>query len=174
MTYKEEIGKAMVELASNKDTVFLGEGLINAGRIYGTMDGVDISKCVEFPIAENLIVGCAVGLAIKGYKPVVVFQRMDFMTCACDAIINHLATIPQMSGGRIQLPVILRAIIGSRSDKFEMGLQHSKDLTHMFVPWINTVTLVKGNSPLSAYRATMKTTKPTLIVEDRDLYEDKV
>ena len=174
MTYKEGIIEAMNNLAKKRDTVFLGEGLINAGRIYSTLDGVPIDKCIEFPIAENLILGSAIGLAIQGFRPVVIFQRMDFMTIAADAIINHLSLIPKMSGDRVNLPVIIRAIIGSRDDKFEVGLQHNKNLTEMFKPWIYTITL-KGlmNIP-HHYKLAYESTSPVLMIEDRDLYGEKV
>jgi pyruvate/2-oxoglutarate/acetoin dehydrogenase E1 component len=169
MKYKDGITEAMTTLGKKKDTVFLGEGLINAGKIYGTMEGVDSKKCIEFPIAENLIMGAAIGLAINGFRPVVIFQRMDFMTCACDAIINHL---PKMSGDKIKLPVIIRAIIGSRDSKFDVGIQHNKDLTDMFKPWIYTVVLKKNMDIPHYYNLAYEMNGPTLIIEDRDLYEE--
>lgn len=173
MTYKDGITKVMTEFGKKEDVVFLGEGLINAGRIYNTLDGVPLDKCIEFPIAENLIMGSAIGLAIQGYHPVVIFQRMDFMTIACDAIVNHLALIPKMSGGRVKLPVIIRAIIGSRSDKFCVGEQHNKDLTEMFKPWIFTTVLKPTMNIASYYDTAYKFDSPSLIIEDRDLYDQE-
>ena len=170
MTYKEAITKAMEKLSKKKDVVFLGEGLINAGRIYNTLDGVATNKCIEFPIAENLTVGSAIGLALEGFRPVVVFQRMDFMTCACDAIVNHLSLIPKMSGGRVKLPVIIRAIIGSRNDNFDRGLQHNKNLTEMFKPWIYTITLKEKMDIPHYYQLAYEAASPVLLIEDRDLY----
>lgn len=174
MTYKESLTNVMTDLGKKKNVVFLGEGLVNAGRIYGTLDGVQIGKCVEFPIAENLIIGASIGLALEKFRPIVIFQRMDFMTCAVDAIVNHLALIPKMSGGKVKLPVIIRAIIGSRSDKFVMGEQHSKDLTEMFKPWIHTIVLKKSMDIQKHYDTAYGLETPTLIIEDRDLYEEKV
>lgn len=171
MTYKDRITDAMELLAKDKRTVFLGEGLINAGRIYGTLDKVSTTKCIEFPIAENLIVGSAIGLAIKGFIPIVIFQRMDFMLVAADAIINHLALIPKMSGGKVSLPVIIRAIIGSRDGCFDVGPQHNKDLTNMFSPFITTVKLDKLTMDINKhYLSALNLNAPILIVEDRDLY----
>ena len=171
MTYKEGITKAMTNLSQKKDTVFLGEGIINAGRIYGTMEGVDLKKCIEFPIAENLIVGSAIGLAIEGFRPVVIFQRMDFMLCAADAIINHLSIIPKMSGDRINLPVIIRAIIGSQKESFNVGAQHNKDLTDMFKPWIHTHVFKKGMDIQHYYHIAYDCKNPVLMIEEKDLYE---
>ncbi len=160
-------------LAEKDDTVFIGEGLINAGRIYGTMDCVPIKKCIEMPIAENLIVGAAMGLAIQGYKPIVVFQRMDFMLVAADAIINHLCKIPEMSGDRVKLPVIIRAIIGNQSKEFDVGLQHKADYTHIFEPHMFTIPLVVPDHIPMLYKDAYKMTEPVLLIERYNKYEDK-
>ena len=171
MTYQQSIAKAMTDLSQKENVVFLGEGLINAGRIYNTLNEVPTNKCIEFPIAENLIMGSAIGLALVEYKPIVVFQRMDFMTCACDAIVNHLSLIPKMSGDRIKLPVIIRAIIGPRDNRFDVGLQHNKRLTDMFKPWIHTVELNEKMNVPSYYDLAYKVDYPVLLIEDKDLYE---
>lgn len=167
MRYKNSIAEEMKWLAKKKDTVFLGEGLKNAGSIYGTMDGVPSKKCVEMPICENLIVGAAIGLALDGWRPVVVFQRMDFMLIASDAIINHLCLLGQMSGGQVKAPVIIRAIIGSQSEKFWVGEQHNHDFTHVFKPYIETHSYRESNYK-TLYDLVLD--RPVLIVEERDKY----
>ena len=101
MTYQEAITDEMAYLGKKRDVMFLGQGLVNAGRIYHTLDGVAKRNCVEMPIAENLIMGCGIGLAMHGLRPVVVFQRMDFMLIAADQIINHLALIHFEIGVRL-------------------------------------------------------------------------
>ncbi len=175
MTYKEHITNSMGWLAEQKDTVFLGEGLINAGRIYGTMDKVPIKKCIEMPIAENLIVGAAIGLAITGCRPIVVFQRMDFMLVAADAIINHLCKIPTMSGITVILPVILRAIIGNQDEAFDVGLQHKADYTHIFDPYIHIIPLHVSKDIPKIYKDIYNNccNHPVLTIELYNSYEDK-
>ena len=169
MKYQESIKKEMEWLAGKDNVVFLGEGLINAGRIYGTLDDVPNKKCVEMPIAENLIAGSAIGLALKGYRPIVIFQRMDFMLIASDAIINHMALIPQMSGHKIKLPIIIRAIIGSRDKKFDVGPQHQHDFTHIFDTY-----MITEKYESKVYQEAYKTDEPVLVVEDRDLYDSSI
>lgn len=171
MKYKQSIAKGMEYLGSLKSTVFIGEGLINAGRIYGTLDNVPTKKCVEMPIAENLIAGAAVGMALEGLLPIVVFQRMDFMLIAADAIINHMSLLPHMSGGQISLPIILRTIIGSSDPAFDVGPQHNHDFTHIFQPYIRTISLGRSMMGHKIYPKIFKTNVPTLVVESKDFYE---
>src|SRR3990167_2617600 len=118
MEYIDSIKQDMKWLAQQKDVVFIGQGLIKGDRIYHTLDEVPTDKCIEMPIAENLIMGVANGLAIKGYRPVVIFQRMDFMLIAADQIINHTALMEEMSNGQFKCPVIIRTCIGSQKDTF--------------------------------------------------------
>lgn len=168
-TYQEAITEDMKCMGERSDTVFLGQGLINAGRIYHTLDGVPKSKCIEMPIAENLIMGAAIGMALKGYKPIVVFQRMDFMLIAADAIINHLALIPGMSGGKISLPIIIRACVGSKDMKFDVGPQHKHDFRHVFMRYISTIDYAPG-----IYRTVYENKSPCIVVEEKDKYDKTV
>lgn len=170
MTYQSKLKGAMTWISTQPKTVFIGEGLKNAGDIYGTLANVSSRSCLEMPISENLIVGTAIGLSMTGSRPIVVFQRMDFMLIAADAIINHLCLIPQMSGGQFTLPVIIRAIIGSQSRKFDMGEQHKHDFRHVFEPYMQVVSLAKGSNTLKIYKRAYNANHPVMIVEERDLY----
>lgn len=167
MTYQDNIRSEMQWLSRHKKAVFIGEGLKNAGEIYGTMSKVPTRKCLEMPIAENLIVGSAIGLSIGGFRPIVVFQRMDFMLIAADAIINHVALLPKMSGGQLSLPMIIRAIIGSQDPKFDVGRQHNKDLRYIFRPYIVSYDYTPG-----IYKKVYKMNEPVLVTEWKDKYNE--
>lgn len=169
MTYQQSVTKEMEELGKRERSVFLGQGIINGERVYGTLKGVPIKKCIEMPIAENLIVGAAIGLALEGLKPIVVFQRMDFMLIAADAIINHLSLMPLMSGGQFTLPVILRTIIGSRDLKFDVGLQHNHDFTQTFQRYIGTFSYEPG-----IYSTAYRSRYPRVVVEEKDSYKEEL
>ena len=171
MTYKESVTQAMTTLGEREDVVFLGEGLINAGRVYGTLEEVPVSKCIEMPIAENLIVSCAIGLALAGYLPVVVFTRMDFMLCAADAIINHLGMMQEYSNGQACPKVILRAIVGDSKGKFDCGIQHTQDHTHMFSRYIATRVIF---NPVRDYKQITTHTCAVLTVEKKEYYDNIV
>ena len=176
MTYKEAISESMNELSKKNEVVFLGQGLIVGDRIYGTMDGVPTNKCSEMPCAENLTMGVAIGLALRGFRPVVIFQRMDFILLAADAIINHAALMPKMSGGQFKLPILIRAIVGSQSKSFDVGPQHQKDFSELFAPYLslnrfnNTTTKFGANAIQKTYEHEYSEGGLSMLVEYKDLY----
>lgn len=172
-SYKDDIIEAMATLARKKNTVFLGENVINSGRLYGTLNKVPIKRCIEMPVAENLIAGTAIGLALVGYRPICIFQRMDFMLIAADQIINHAALIPKMSGGSICLPIIFRTVKGDLNKEFWVGHQHSKDFTHIFQQYLPTYTIPEYNAQ-DIYRRAYNEGIPVLVVEDYKSYGEEV
>ena len=169
-TYKDAIVKAMKNLAKEEKSVFLGQGLLSGDRIYGTLSQVPSKKCIEMPVAENLIMGTAIGLAMQGYKPIVIFQRMDFMLIAADQIINHAALIPHMSNHQFELPIIVRAIIGSQSTKFDVGDQHQHNFKHVFAPYIKTYCVQTPSDVSCIYNQCYRTSSINLVIEEKDLY----
>ena len=177
MTYKDQIVKAMTELGAIEEVVFIGQGISIGDRVYGTMNGVPTNKCLELPTTENLAVGVALGLALKGFRPVLVFQRMDFMLQCADALINHMALIPEMSGGQVKFPIIIRAIVGSQDrKKFDVGLQHNKDLAYIFQPWIPTTEFRRGMEIYNTYMSEYKdpSEKGAIMIEYKDMYDQEV
>jgi pyruvate dehydrogenase E1 component beta subunit len=106
MTYKESITASMDELAKDPDVCFIGYG-IRYGKAMGTLKNVSESQLIETPVAENLMVGLAIGLSLRGKKPVVFIERADFLLNALDAIVNHLDKIELMSRGQFQPACIL-------------------------------------------------------------------
>lgn len=173
-TYKDEISRGMEWLAEQEKVVFMGQGLIVGDRIYGTLNNVSKRKCLEMPIAENLIMGAAIGLSLRGFLPVVIFQRIDFMTIAADALLNHAAIMPKMSGGQIKLPMIIRTCIGAQEGKFNVGLQHKKDLTYIFEPYIKTMKLTSPDLIFPSFQSALETQEPIMIVEYKDKYKDEI
>ena len=65
----------------------------------GTLKDVPDDQKIETPVAENLMVGLAIGMSFEGFKPVVYFERHDFMLVAADAISNHIDKIERISHG---------------------------------------------------------------------------
>ena len=173
MTYKEKLSEAMHELARNEKVLFIGQGLFDDDCFYGTLNGIKRSKMLEMPCAEILSTGVAIGLALTGWIPVLLFQRMDFMLLASDQILNHAALFERMSGGKIKVPMIIRACVGSQDMKFDVGDQHRKDFSSLFEGYIGVLrltkeTLLDNKESLAEYL--LGYGKPIMTVEYKDSY----
>ncbi len=163
--YKQFLIDEMYKLSQDKKVIFIGYNTRYAHRMYGTLNKVPKKQCLEMPVCEALMVGLAMGMSLEGFKPVICFERQDFMLIAADQIINHLALMPKISGRQFDFPIIIRAIIGSQNKKFDLGLQHTKDLTYMFSPYIYTEDFTGKNY------TNYKWDKPIIITERRGFYE---
>lgn len=128
MTYKESLTAAMTALAEDPARRFVGYGL-RRGRAMGTLSSVPDAQIIETPVAENLMVGIAIGLSLRGLKPVVYFERADFLLNAMDAIVNHLAPARELSRGEFNPAVILRIVVGNKTKPLFTGPVHTQDFS---------------------------------------------
>ncbi len=127
LSYKDELTKAMESLAADPLVRFIGYGVKIGGRALGTLRNVPDDKLIEMPVAENLMVGFAIGLSLKGLKPVVFIERFDFWWNCSDAIVNHLDKINQISRGEFNPTMILRIVVGNRQKPLFTGVTHTQD-----------------------------------------------
>lgn len=127
--YKESLTAAMLDLATDPLTRFIGYGVKIGGRAHGTLKDVPDAQLIETPVAENLMVGLAIGMSLAGLRPVVFIERFDFILNALDAIVNHLDKIETMSRGQFKPAVILRVVVGNTTKPFFTGATHTQDFT---------------------------------------------
>jgi pyruvate/2-oxoglutarate/acetoin dehydrogenase E1 component len=170
--YKKAIHNAMLALAQKPNVIFLGQQ-VHHQDFYGTLDGVALNKRLEMPVAEEMQTGIAIGLALEGFLPVSIYQRMDFLPRAFDQIVNHLDKIEQLSCGLHKPKVIIRATIGSRKP-LDTGPQHSQDLTEIFKAALSFPVL-KVTTPKEvkqAYRQAIDGKQSMMIIELQDLYNE--
>jgi len=126
LSYKEALIEANTLIASDSKIQYVGYGL-QKGRALGTLKNVAIDQIIEMPVAENLMIGFAIGLSLMGYKPVVFIERMDFLMNGLDAIVNHLDKIEKKSNGEFSPAVIIRCIVGNKSKPLYTGITHIQD-----------------------------------------------
>lgn len=172
-TYKEEIKAAMDSLARDPKRRFLGYNVKFGSRMYGTLVDVPQDRLFETPLAENLMVGVATGMALEGFKPVAVFERHDFLLNAADQIINHLDKLEQLSRGEFKAKVIIRAVVGAKKPLYP-GLQHVQDYTKMFQGVLSfpVLALSRVGEIKEAYDEAERCESPIMLVEWRDLYDE--
>ena len=172
MIYREAIKKSMEMLAKEKNTVFLGYNVCFGSKAYGTLNDIPQDKKIETPLAENLMMGLGMGMSLEGYRPVIFFERHDFVLNALDGIINHLDKLESMSKGQFTTPVIIRAVIGSKIP-LNPGVQHTQDFTEAFRRMIKFPIYEPKNAQevIRDYIKVNNSSGPSMIIERRDLYD---
>jgi pyruvate/2-oxoglutarate/acetoin dehydrogenase E1 component len=173
MTYKESLTAAMTALGRDPATCFLGYGVTN-GKAGGTLAGVPAAQLIETPVAENLMAGLAIGMALTGRRPLVYFERFDFVLNAADAIVNHLDKMALMSRGEFSPAVILRCVVGNTRKPLFTGETHVQDLTDAFASMLRMPvwSCHKPDQITAAYTQAQEAQAmggSTMIVEYKDL-----
>jgi len=169
--YKKAIREGMLNLAKLPNSIFLGQQ-VGVTNFYSTLDGIPNKKRLELPVAEELQLGMSIGLAMQGYLPISIYQRMDFLPRACDQLVNHLNIMKEMTRGQFNPKVIVRVTVGS-TKPLNTGLQHSKDLTEEFKALLKNIKVVKLETAKQAklvYREALTDNDSHLIIELQDLY----
>jgi len=172
MRYGEAIKKCMEDLSKDPRVLFIGYNLIHGSKAYGSLKDISPRKIIETPVAENLMVGLSTGLAIEGFRPVLIFERHDFMLNGLDAMVNHLDKLEKLSNGQYSPSVIIRAIVGSKYP-INPGPQHMQDFTRIYKKIFKMPVHVPENSKevLNSYELAKEVHGPIMVVEKRDLYE---
>ena len=128
-------------------------------------------RILDTPMSEAGFFGAAMGAAMMGLRPVVDVQYGDFLFCAMDQVVNQIAKMRYMSGGKVTVPLVMRAPVGATG----RGAQHGQNLEAMFVG----VPGIKVACPATAYdakgilKAAIRDDNPVLIFEHKLLYGSK-
>jgi pyruvate/2-oxoglutarate/acetoin dehydrogenase E1 component len=177
LTYAQAINEALMQSLEKDERVFLmGEDIGRYGGIFqvtaGLLDKFGPSRVIDTPISESGFVGAAVGAAMTGMRPVVEVMFIDFSTCAMDMIVNQMAKIHYMFGGRGKVPMVLRTNIGAGRGA---AAQHSQSF-HAFFMHIPGLKVVTASTPYDA-KGLMNTAildeDPVLFIEHKKLYVTK-
>jgi pyruvate dehydrogenase E1 component beta subunit/2-oxoisovalerate dehydrogenase E1 component len=123
-----------IAMGLDQKVLLLGEDIADpAGGVFKVTKGLSTkygaARVRATPIAEQSIVGAAVGAALAGYRPVPEIMFFDFAALAMDQIVNHAAKFRYMSGGRTSCPITVRTAVGSN----RFGSQHSQSLEAWFM-----------------------------------------
>ncbi len=169
LTYKQAVTESMTNLGDN-GSIFIGYSII-PGDAMGTTINVPYDQKIETPVAENLMVGLAIGMSFEGFKPVVYFERHDFMLVAADAIGNHVDKIERISHGEFKVPVILKTVVDD-GGLFYSGPTHSQDFTSTFKEMVSFPVLepMTPGEVLSAYNFAATSSQPVMIVEHKKFH----
>lgn len=103
-------------LEAQPKSLVMGEDVGRLGGVFRVTDGLQkdfgSDRIIDTPLAESGIIGTAIGLALRGYRPICEIQFDGFVYPAFDQLVSQLAKIPNRSGGRVRLPVVVRIPFG--------------------------------------------------------------
>lgn len=168
MTFLEAMNRALLAAIADPKVLICGQ-LVKYG-LGGLTEGLQDrapGQVITFPVAENLMNGAAMGLALAGYRPVVIHERMDFLAVGMDPLVNHIPVWPRRAP--MSLPIVIVAVVGKGKGQ---GPQHSKNLTPFF-RMLDGWTVLEPSSPAQAgldLRAAIAGDRPVLYVAHREFF----
>jgi len=170
ISYKDAMIKSMTDLSEDKNVIFIGYNVLK-GDAMGTLKNVPSEQKLETPVAENLMCGLAIGMSFEGFKPVIYFERHDFMLVAMDAIGNHIDKIERISHGEYKVPVIIRAV-EAFGGPFYSGPTHHQDFTKLLEQLVTfpIIDPKNGKEVLNAFKGAYDSGKPSIIIERKSRY----
>jgi pyruvate/2-oxoglutarate/acetoin dehydrogenase E1 component len=177
LTYAQALNEALRQcMAEDERVILLGEDIGVYGGIFqvtaGLLADFGPSRVIDTPISEAGFVGGAVGAALTGMRPVAEVMFIDFTTCAMDMIINQMAKMHYMFGGRGHVPMVLRTNIGAGRGT---GAQHSQSFHALFAhtPGLIVVTPSTPYDAKGLLIEAIKNDNPVAFVEHKKLYVEK-
>ena len=178
MTYFDELKRSMEFLAADPRTVFMGQAVAVPGTaMSNTLKGVDPTRLIELPVAEEMQMGMTTGMALAGLVPVSLFPRWNFLMCGLSQLVNHLDKLEVMSNGGYRSKAIVRTGIGSERPLHPQH-QHVGDYTDALRLMCRTIKVIRLDEPeqiFPAYERALRRDdgRSTLIVEYGDYYSEK-
>lgn len=127
ITYREALKKGLREVLKNDDRVFLmGEDVGRYGGAFavskGLLEEFGEERIMDVPLSESGFVGAGIGASMAGLKPIIEIMTINFSLLAMDQIVNNAATLLHMSGGQLNVPVVIRMGCGIGR---QLAAQHS-------------------------------------------------
>jgi acetoin:2,6-dichlorophenolindophenol oxidoreductase subunit beta len=176
-TYKQAITRAIGDaLAADEDVFLLGEDVAAAGGAFKTTEGLlerfGPERVLDTPISEQAIVGCAIGAAVRGLRPLAEVMFADFAGVCFDQIATELAKYRYMTNGQVNVPVTIRMANGAGAG---FAAQHSQAVENWFLN-VPGLKIVVPGSPADAYgllRAAIDDPDPVLYFEHKGMFNLK-
>ncbi len=144
LTYREALREGLREAMLADERVFLmGEDVGRYGGSFGVSKGLldefGPERIRDTPLSESAFVGAGIGAALAGMRPIVEIMTVNFSLLALDQIMNSAATLQHMSGGQMNVPLVIRMTTGAGR---QLAAQHSHSLEGWYahIPGIKVLT----------------------------------
>lgn len=174
MSYREAAREGLRAALHADARVFLmGEDVGRYGGCYAVTKGLlqefGPERIRDTPLSESAFVGAGIGAAVAGLRPIVEIMTVNFSLLALDQILNNAATLCHMSGGQINVPVVIRMATGAGR---QLAAQHSHSLEGWYahIPGLRVVTPATVDDARFMLAAALACPDPVLLFEHIFLY----
>ena len=162
------------EMSRDENILLFGQDVADGkGGVFTATSGISSmfgeERCFNAPLAESSIVGVAIGLAVRGLKPVVEIQFGDYIWTAMMQIRNELSTVRWRSNNNWACPVIIRVPVGGY---IHGGLCHSQNIEAFFshIPGLKIVYPSRADDAKGLLKSAIRGNDPVLFLEHKGLY----
>ncbi|MGN6612846.1 MAG: alpha-ketoacid dehydrogenase subunit beta [Angustibacter sp.] len=176
-TYREAMREAMRSAMEADERVFLMGEDVGA---YGGGHGVSLGLLEQFgpervrdaPLSENGFVGAGIGAALGGMRPIVEIMTVNFSLLALDQVLNTAATLLHMSGGQVNVPLVIRMTTGGGR---QLAAQHSHSLENYYahIPGLKVVSAATVEDARWMLAPALADPDPVVIFEHGTLYNSE-
>ena len=177
ITSRDALREAIREEMRRDERVYiLGEDIAGYGGTYSVTKGLfeefGEKRVKDTPLAEEVIVGTAIGSALGGLRPIAELMTANFSLLASDQIINSAAKFHYMFGGQPRIPMVIRMPGGGGAQR---GAQHSQMLETMYahVPGLKVVMPATPYDAKGMLKSAIRDDDPVLFIEHELLYSVK-
>jgi pyruvate dehydrogenase E1 component beta subunit len=174
VTYREAMREALREALIRDERVFImGEDVGRYGGCYavtlGLLEEFGPERIRDTPLSESAFVGAGIGAALSGMRPIVEIMTVNFSLLALDQILNNAATLLHMSGGQLNVPLVIRMTTGAGR---QVAAQHSHSLEGWYahIPGLRIVAPATLADARGMLWTALEDPDPVLIFEHGGLY----
>ncbi|WP_213454760.1 alpha-ketoacid dehydrogenase subunit beta [Rhizomonospora bruguierae] len=163
-------------LEADAKVVIMGEDVGKLGGVFRVTDGLQKdfgeNRVLDTPLAESGIVGTAIGLAIRGYRPVCEIQFDGFVYPAYDQIVSQVAKMHYRSQGKLRLPIVIRIPFGGGIG----AVEHHSESPEAYFAHTAGLKVVACADPAEAYvmvQQAIACDDPVIFFEPKRRYQEK-
>lgn len=174
LTYVDALREAVAqEMRADPRVLVMGLDVDDHKAIQGSTRGLleefGSERVFGTPLSEDAMTGVAIGAAMSGLRPIHVHIRMDFLLLCMNQLVNLAAKSHYMYGGQVNVPLVVRSMIGK---SWGQGAQHSQGLHSLFmhVPGLKVVAPSNAYDAKGCMIAAIRDENPVIFVEHRLLY----
>jgi len=174
INFSQAINRALnEEMTRNKNLVCLGLGINDSLKFFGTTKGLNekfgSDRVFETPTSENAMTGIGIGMSLNNYPCVMMHQRLDFFLLAMDQLVNSAAKWHYMFGGKKNIPITIRLVVGKG---WGQGPTHSQSLQSWFahIPGLKVVMPALPSDAYNLLKKSIRDPNPVIFIEHRWLH----